>query len=391
MATTIWIMAGEESGDAYGARLAQALRAERPGLVVKGMGGRAMAAAGVEILLDSSELGVVGLVEVLGHLGTFVRALKALSERAAAERPAAVVLIDYPGFNLRLARRLHAAGVPVVYYISPQIWAWKRGRRHQMAAWCRRLLCIFPFEPAYFADTPLDVRFVGHPLLESLAAERDPSLLRDPDLVLLLPGSRRSEVERLLPDLVRTAAALRERHPALRFVLPAPRERVAEIARQCLARAGLAGLVDLQIDVGRTHHWMQRAAAGVAASGTVTMEAAILGLPLVSVYRLAPLTHALGRLVLRGLPYFTIVNLVAGREVFAEFLQREVRAERLVPALEAILPGGSRRGEVEAGMAAAVQALGAATAVSRTAHGGQSDRGAAGPRGGGGGAVARMR
>lgn len=367
MATTIWIMAGEESGDAYGARLAQALREQRPGLVVKGMGGRAMAAAGVEILLDSSELGVVGLVEVLGHLGTFLRALKALSRRAAAERPAAVVLIDYPGFNLRLARRLHAAGVPVVYYISPQIWAWKRGRRHQMAAWCRRLLCIFPFEPAHFADTGLDVRFVGHPLLESLAAERDASLVRDPDLVLLLPGSRRSEVERLLPDLVRTAAALRQRRPGLRFVLPAPRERVADIARQCLARHGVEGLVDLRIDVGRTHHWMQCAAAGIAASGTVTMEAAILGLPLVSVYRLAPLTHALGRLVLRNLPYFTIVNLVAGREVFAEFLQGAVRAERLVPALEAILPGGSRRAEVEAGMAAAVSALGAATAVSQTA------------------------
>lgn len=367
MAGTIWIIAGEESGDAYGARLAGELRRQRPGLTVKGMGGRAMAAAGMEVLIDSSELGVVGFVEVIGHLRTFLQALSFLTRLAAQERPGAVVLIDYPGFNLRLAKRLHGLGIPVVYYISPQIWAWKRGRRHQMAAWCRRLLCIFPFEPAHFADTRLDVRFVGHPLLEILAAERDSSAVRDPDLVLLLPGSRRGEVERLLPEMVRTAAELKKRHPQLRFVLPLPRPAVADMARECLARHGSVPGLELPMEVGRTHYWMQRAAAGIAASGTVTMEAAILGLPLVSVYRLAWPSYWLAKLIVRGLRFFTIVNLVAGREVFAEFVQSGVRAERLAPAVEAILPGGARRQEVERGMADAVAALGGAGSVSATA------------------------
>lgn len=367
MGDAIWIIAGEESGDAYGARLAVELRRQRADLVVKGMGGGAMAAAGVDVLLDSSELGVVGLVEVFRHLGTFVAALSALGRRAARERPQAVVLIDYPGFNLRLARRLHALSIPVVYYVSPQVWAWKRGRRHTLAALCRRLLCIFPFEPAHYADTALDVRFVGHPLLEILAEKRDPTAVRDPDLVLLLPGSRRGEVERLLPPLLETAADLKRRQPRLHFVLPVPRPAVADIARECIARRrGLAD-VELPIEIGLTHHWMQRAAAGLAASGTVTMEAAILGLPLVSVYRLAWPTYWLGRLVIRGVPFFTIVNLVAGREVFAEFLQGRVCAACLAPALEAILPGGARRAEVERGMADAVNALGLPGSVSATA------------------------
>ena len=367
MAETIWIIAGEESGDGYGARLARELQQQRPAVVLRGMGGRAMAAAGVEILIDSTELGVVGLVEVLGQLRTLLRALRYLTRRAAEERPAVVVLIDYPGFNLRLARRLHGLGIRVVYYVSPQVWAWKRGRRHQMAACCRRLLCIFPFEPAVFADTGLDTRFIGHPLLESLAEVRDPAARRDHSLVLLLPGSRRGEVERLLPHLLRTAAALKRRQPHLRFLMPLPRESVAQMARACMRRLPAAGLPEVQVETGRTHYWMQRATAGLAASGTVTMEAAILGLPLVSVYRLSWLTYALARLVVRGVRFFTIVNLIAGREVFEEFLQGEVCVDRLLPAVEAILPGGARRAEVLAGMAEAVAALGSAGGVSAQA------------------------
>jgi lipid-A-disaccharide synthase len=367
MATSIWIIAGEESGDAYGAGLARELQRQRPGLALRGMGGRAMAAAGVEILIDSSELGVVGFIEVLWHLRTILRALAALVERARQERPDAVVLIDYPGFNLRLARRLHALGIPVVYYVSPQVWAWKRGRRHQIAAWCRRLLCIFPFEPAHFADTGLDVCFVGHPLLEILAGEREADAVRDPDLVLLLPGSRRGEVERLLPRLLQAAAELRRRQPRLRFVMPLPRPAVAEVARRCLREGCTELAAAVTIDVGRTRHWMQVAVAGLATSGTVTMEAAILGLPVVSVYRVSWLTYGLARLLVHGIRFFTIVNLVADREVFEEFLQGQVTVGRLVPALEAILPGGARREAVLRGMSDAVAALGPAGAVSAAA------------------------
>ncbi|MBN2450690.1 MAG: lipid-A-disaccharide synthase [Lentisphaeria bacterium] len=402
MGRTIWIMAGEESGDGYGARLAAELLRRSPGLRLRGMGGRAMAAAGVELLVDSSDLGVVGFVEVFRRLGFFLRLLRRMTARAARERPDAVVLIDYPGFNLRFARSLHGLGIAVVYYISPQVWAWKRGRRHRLAAWCRRLLCIFPFEPECFADTPLDVRFVGHPLVSILRDEAQAPVSRDPTLVLLLPGSRQCEVRRLLPVMVRTAAALKQKHPRLHFVVPLPRPSLATLAEDLLKRADLQALdLPIAVDTGRTRTWMRSAGAALAASGTVTMEAAILGLPLVSVYRLAWPTYVLARLCVRDIPYFTIVNLVAGRVVYQEFLQGMVRPDVLAPAVEAILPGGSRHAEVLRGMADTVAALGGGgdasgraaaevldvVAAAEPAAAGGGVAGATGPRTGAPGAV----
>ncbi|MFA4944029.1 MAG: lipid-A-disaccharide synthase [Lentisphaeria bacterium] len=354
---TIWIFAGEASGDLYGARLARELRRQAPGLRLQGMGGRAMHEAGVELLVDSSDLGVIGLVEVLKQIRTFWRLFHGLVRRAAAERPAAVVLIDYPGFNLRFAQRMLPMGVPVAYYISPQVWAWGKRRIPQIARTVRKMLTIFPFESAVYAGSGLDVEFVGHPLLEILAERRDAALVRDPRRILLLPGSRAREIDSLLPDLVRTAGRLHQRHPELHFVLATPDERIAARCRQRLAAFPEGAGLPLEIVVGETHAQMQLAGTGLAASGTVTMEAAILGLPLVVVYRVNCLTYWLGRLLVR-LPFFCIVNLVAGRRVFAEFLQGDVRSEVLAPALEAILPGGPRRAEVEAGMAEAVSRLG---------------------------------
>ena len=213
----------------------------------------------------------------------------------------------------------------------------------------------------------LDVCFVGHPLLEILDGEREADAVRDVDLVLLLPGSRRGEVERLLPRMLQAAAELRRRRPRLRFVMPLPRPAVAEVARRCLRDSNTELASAITIDVGRTRHWMQVAVAGLAASGTVTMEAAILGLPVVSVYRVSWLTYGIGRLLVHGIRFFTIVNLVADREVFAEFLQGQVTVGRLVPALEAILPGGVRREAVLQGMSDAVTALGPTGAVSAAA------------------------
>ena len=364
--TRIWIVAGEESGDTYGARLASALREARPGLTVAGMGGQAMASAGVDLLVDSTELAIVGLVEVVKHLPRIRHAFRTLLRSAVRERPSAVVLIDYPGFNIRLARRLHALGIPLVYYVSPQVWAWKKGRRHRVAAAVDKLLCIFPFEPEVYSDTPLDVEFVGHPLLEILAEVRDSSVRREPNRVLLLPGSRLSELERLLEPLVATARDLKRRRPELSFVLAQPREKLACWVRERIALLDPGGEADIAVDVGRTHYWMQRASAGIAASGTVTVEAAILGLPLVVVYRLHWFTYLLARLIVK-LPYFTMVNLVAGWEVYEEFAQGGVRPSRLIPALEALLPGGGRCATVEAGMAETVAKLGGGGRVSKLA------------------------
>lgn len=369
MSKTVWIFAGEASGDQYGARLAVELRAQAPGLRLQGMGGGKMRAAGVEILADSSELGVIGLVEVLKHYPTFHRIFHSLLDRARRERPDAVVLIDYPGFNLRFAARLRRLGIRVVYYVSPQVWAWGRRRIPKIAATVDRMLCIFPFEPEVYAGTGLATEFVGHPLLEIVAAHRDPALARDPDTILLLPGSRRGEIDRLAVPILETALALRRAHPRLQFVMAAPREQVANDIRHRLGpRMAEFEQAGIRLVVGETQKWMQVASCGLAASGTVTVEAAMFGLPLVVVYRVNPVTYAVGRLLVK-LPFFTMVNLIAGRRLFEEFLQGEVRPPVLVPALERILPGGTRRTEVEQGLVEVVAALsgGDAGAVARRA------------------------
>ena len=230
----IWLIAGETSGEMYGARLATELKtlAEKNGreLHISGMGGIKMRDAGVDILVDSSELDVIGILEVFKHIFTFVKIFKYLVKRAKEERPDAVVLIDYPGFNMMLAKALHKANIPVIWYISPQVWAWKKYRIKQLEKYCRKMLVIFPFEVEVYQDTTLDTEFVGHPLLEMVESRRDPAIIRDPDTVVLLPGSRSVEINRLLKPMLETVTQLKKRHPALKFVLTAPREK---IARRC--------------------------------------------------------------------------------------------------------------------------------------------------------------
>lgn len=359
----VWIIAGEASGDNYGANLAQALRQRRPDLRLRGMGSEQMRAAGVELFVDSSELGVVGLIEVLKSIRFFIRLLRDVSARAIAERPAAVVLIDYPGFNLRLAERLHRAGIPVVYYISPQVWAWKKGRIPRIARDVDKMLCIFPFEPAVYAGTGLDASFVGHPLLEILAPLRRDPPPRDPNLVLLLPGSRSSELKALFPDFLRTAAQLQQARPELHFMVPLPRQSCLEQAKSLAATTPLPVALSLEYSVGETRQWLSRAAAGLAASGTVTVEAAILGLPLVVAYRLNAVTwHIVKHMV--KLPFVTIANLVTKRCVYEEYLQDDAVPEKLAPALLTILPGGSRHDEVVAGIRECTLLLGGDNAIS---------------------------
>ncbi len=358
-------MAGEESGDGYGARVATELRRRRPDLRLTGMGGTQMRAAGVDLMVDATELGVVGLVEVLKSLPFFVRLLNRMAATACRERPDAVMLIDYPGFNLRLAERLHAAGIPVVYYISPQVWAWKKNRVARIARDVSRLLCIFPFEPAVYAGTSLDVRFVGHPLLEILAPLRQTTAARDQNLILLLPGSRASELRHHLPIFLDTALALHRQHPEWRFVMPLPRDSCAALARDIIQARPPDHVPAVTVTVGDTRHWMLRAAAGLAASGTVTVEATILELPLVVAYKFGWLTGKLARRIVK-LPFVSITNLVTNRFVFAEYLQDDATPAKLAPALVDIMPGGQRRQNVLDGIRDCVSRLGNNTQASAT-------------------------
>jgi lipid-A-disaccharide synthase len=349
--STIWIFAGEASGDLYGARLACELRKLEPELAIRGMGGSEMAAAEVDILVDSTELGVVGLIEVLKHYPMFRRLFWGLVRQAETERPDLVVLIDYPGFNLRFAKQMKKLGIPVLYYISPQVWAWGKKRVPEIAELVHRMLVIFPFETEVYKAVDLDARFVGHPLVDIMREKRDETLVRDPNLVLLLPGSRRSEVDRLLLPIVATARRLHTQRPELRFVISAPRPAIRERIEGMLGEHGLP----IEIDAGSTERWMQLASAGIAASGTVTVQAAILGLPLVVVYRMNPLTHWMAMRLI-NVPYITMVNLVADQLVFQEFVQH-LDPQALADALQAILPDGARHAEVQAGIERCVSRL----------------------------------
>ena len=362
----IWIIAGEASGDLYGANLARELRsiaaARGEELELSGMGGPRMIQAGVPVLVDSTELGVMGVFEVSKLIFTFIRIYFQLLEAAKRERPDVVVLIDYPGFNLRFAKALHRLKIPVVWYVSPQVWVWNKRRKPILAKVCSKMMVIFPFEVEVYADTKLDTEFVGHPLIDIVKARTDPAIKRDGDTVLLLPGSRKMEIERLLPPILESVAELGKKHPELKFHLAAPRDKIAAMCRTMLEkfRRRRPGMPEVEISVGDTGYWLQRAGSGIASSGTVTVEAAIAGLPLVIGYKLNFFTLLLASVLVklyRG--FFTMTNIIANREVYQEFLQWSFAPKNIVPALEAILPGGSRRAEVEAGMTEVREALSA--------------------------------
>ena len=350
----LWIFAGETSGDIYGAKLAEELKklANAKGIELKlaGMGSKRMEAAGVELLVDSTELGVMGIFEVLKLIGTFVRIFFKLVRLAKKERPDAIVLIDYPGFNLRFAKVMAKLNIPVIWYVSPQIWVWAKYRKKTLERVCSKMLVIFPFETEVYDHEKLDVSFVGHPLLEIVQERTDMTLKRDENCFLLLPGSRAMEVGRLLEPMLDAVCELHKNHPELYFVIAASRAKMRAMCETIIAdyRKKHSGLPPIELSNESAAYYQQKAGTGIAASGTVTVESAISGLPLVVVYKLNWLTLIVARFLVtlyRG--YFTMVNIIANKTVFEEFLQWQVCNKNLIPAIEKILPGGSRRQEVE--------------------------------------------
>ena len=349
-------MSGESSGDLYGARIAQEVMKQCPGAVVRGMGGHRMREAGVDLFVDSSELGVVGFIEVLEKIGTFIRIFFQCIELAKKERPDVVMVIDNPGFNIRLAKQLWKLGIPVVWFVSPQVWVWRKSNIPRIAKYCRKLIVIFPFETEVWAGSGLETHFGGHPLIEIIRERTDPALKRDPNHILILPGSRGSETSRLLEPFLKTVLILHKRHPELHFTISLPREKTY--------RDVMAGLDDftrkhpemhdvrLEVSQGQTARAMQVCSTGLAASGTVTVECAIAGLPLVVAYRLNYITFIFAILIIRKLfrNAFTMVDIILNRKTFEEFLQFQVRPAVLAGAVERILPGGPRRAEVERDM-----------------------------------------
>jgi lipid-A-disaccharide synthase len=331
----ILLSAGEASGDLHGATLCRALREMAPSLRLVGMGGPRMAAAGAELVADVSRHAVVGTSEALGRIPGLYRAYRMLQARLFEDRPRALVVIDFPEFNLRLARSARRAGVPVVYFIPPQLWAWRRGRIRQMERRVSRVLAVLPFEEELYRAAGISVDVVGHPLLDVLpldltrdAARRELGLDPGEVVVGLLPGSRREEVTRLLPPMLTAAHRLAASGAAGRFTLGlAP--TVDRAAVEGLTKAAFAdGGPRVDVVERRTYEVMAAADVVLIASGTATLEAALLGVPMVVCYRVSRLTEALVRMTVR-VPWCSLPNLIAGRAVVPEILQDDLTGQRL--------------------------------------------------------------
>jgi len=366
----LMVVAGEASGDLHGAGLVESLRRLEPRLSVSGMGGFRMRAAGVHLLADAADTAVVGLTELWEKRRALQTALRTLRAHLETDRPALVVCIDFPDFNLLLARTAHRLGIPVCYFISPQVWAWRRGRVRTIRRLVRKMLVLFPFEEALYRAAGVDVALVGHPLLDTLAAVparegcRQRLGVRDGATVLgLLPGSRAAEIRRHLPLLLEAARQVRAAEPGVTVLLGLADSVDRPAVEAVLGRAG----VSVEVIQGHTAEVMRAADFLLAVSGTVTLEAAILGTPMLITYRVAPLTYWIGRLLVRvrhiGLP-----NLVAEKAIVPEILQNDATPVRLATTALDILRSPDRQASMRANLADVRRRLGAPGAVERAAR-----------------------
>jgi lipid-A-disaccharide synthase len=358
----IWIFAGESSGDMYGAKLAESLKKQsKEEVTISGMGASEMKKAGVNILVDSTELGVVGLIEILKHIFTFIGIFTSLVKRAKKERPDAIVLIDYPGFNLLFAKQMYKIGIPVIWYISPHVWTWGKNRIPKLAKYCKKMLVIFPFEIEVYKNTSLDVEFVGHPLVDIIEAQQDSTIKRDKNKFLLLPGSRSHEIERLLPPMLTTIEKIKKHYPKMKFLISAERPTIGTKINEIIlefqklnTESCINVYKDIEIRRDNAKKLQQEAATAIATSGTVTVECALNKLPIVSIYKLNPLTYAIARLMQKILSlklyrgFFTMPNIIANKMVYKELVQNQVTPENLFEASEEILPGNPNREKIEA-------------------------------------------
>lgn len=364
------IVAGEASGDLHGSCLAKEVLGLRPDWEVTGAGGVKMRGAGVRTLVNSDEIAVVGIVEVLAHLPVIRRAFRTLLDALRTSPPDVLVLVDYPDFNLRLARKAHKLGIPIIYYISPQVWAWRAGRVKTIARLVERMLVLFPFEVDIYRKAGLDCRFVGHPLLDEVLppVEREEALQRlglpaAPMTVAFLPGSRRREVESLLPAMLGAGRFLADRFPGIRFVVPVAPTIDFEHIRTLAADSGLP----ITVVKEQVNEALAVADAAVVASGTATLQTALMGRAMVIVYTVAPLTYLLGKMLIK-LDCIGLANLVAGKKVAPELIQHDVTPERIAEEVGAILSDTPMREAMERQLATCREKLGGAGASRRAAE-----------------------
>ncbi|MHB8844117.1 MAG: lipid-A-disaccharide synthase [Nitrospirota bacterium] len=340
----ILIIAGEASGDLHGASLVKALQEQSSDLKIYGVGSRKMREAGVTMLADASEISVVGATEVLTHIGAIYGVYAKLKRFLREERPDLLVLIDFPDFNILTGKAARKLGIPVLYYISPQVWAWRKGRVKTIAKLVEVILVVFPFEVELYQRAGVDVRFVGHPLADVVGspytrdeARKRVGLAQDRRTIALLPGSRRKEIAHLLPDMLKAARLLRERFTDVQFALPVAPTLDRDLVEGYIKDGG----VPVTIVDGRVYDVLRASDAAVVTSGTATLETGLMAVPMVIIYRVSRLSYWIGRMIV-DVKNIGLVNIVAGRTVVPELVQDDVTPERIAQEIGDILADSAR-------------------------------------------------
>jgi lipid-A-disaccharide synthase len=363
----VMIIAGEASGDIHGARLVKAMQALSPGLEFFGIGGSVLRQAGVRISVDNSQIAVVGISEALSKLRILLRALKIAKEDLKRIRPDLLIVIDFPDFNLRVATVARKLGIPVMYYIGPQIWAWRTGRVKKIKKVVDHMVVIFPFEAAFYRTNHVPVTFAGHPLLDGMVPIRSgqtkENLTANGSLIGLLPGSRNEEIRRLLPTMVQVADILSEHMPGIRFAIPV----ASSVDRALVETIAEGGATRFLILSDRLRNILDEATLLITASGTVTLEAAIAGTPMIIVYKVSHLSYWLAKRLVR-VKHIGLANLVAGKTVVPELIQREASAEKIAGQALQLLRDENRLAEMRHQLNRVAQSLGPPGASKRAAQ-----------------------
>ncbi len=354
----VMLSAGEASGDRHAAALFLALKGLLPEVEGFGMGSCALHAAGVEIVFDSSGIGVIGLAEIARHYGEIRGALTLMKKAAASRQPDLLICVDYKEFNFRLAKAAKALGIKVLFYVSPQVWAWRPGRVKRYGEIIDHMAVIFPFELPYYEAYKVPATYVGHPLAGKVKATLPRDVVRarlaaeagfeqdKTPLIGLLPGSRANEIKRLLPVILDAAERLMDTHPTARFLL----FQAASLPPDTITEALAARRLPVQVIQGQDYDLLQCADAVITVSGTATLEVALLGVPMAIVYRLAPLSYWLGRLLVK-VPFIGLPNILAGRRLVREFIQHEATADNLAQEMSRILDHPAVADTIKQGLA----------------------------------------
>jgi lipid-A-disaccharide synthase len=367
----ILIVAGEASGDLHGAALVREIKRLDPSVTVQGIGGKKMQEAGVDIIMSSSEIAVVGLTEVFSKRSNIIKARRDMRQLLKNASPDLLILIDFPGFNINLALTAKRCNVPVLYYVSPQLWAWASGRAKKLAARVDKMAVILPFEKEFYKKTgvDIDVEYVGHPLMDAIPTNLDRETiiknlgLEDSRPVLgLLPGSRTAEITNLLPIMIGAAQILSARHKNLKCVLPLASTISKELIDSFVNKASLKIIVS-HMDV---YSLLKVCDLALVKSGTATLETAIMGVPMVVAYRMSPLSFKIAKMVVKT-PFVSLVNLTAGSEIVPELLQDDVTPQNLAEWASMILDNEAYKKEMMVNLVKVRESLGGRGASEKTA------------------------